>query len=237
MPRVPESFYEPDGDHYVATELTRGPWDPGAQHAGPPAALIGREIERLGGGRMGGGDDPQRRSDADRAAAARPDRLAVLAPAIGGIASGERRPNLVSTEIGVDFAQQLADTHTAALPDGHEPQGPARGASISRQALGRSTRAPTLCPVTNATVGLSFPAALTLNTFFPNSVGEPRRRFRRGRRDRDDRPHRRQAALAEGEGFEPPDRRTRSTAFKAAAINQTLPPLRVRQGYLGCTHA
>jgi acyl-Coa thioesterase superfamily protein/acyl-CoA thioesterase superfamily protein len=55
---VPESFYEPDGDLYVATELTRGPWDPGAQHAGPPAALIGREIERLGGGRLGGGDGP-----------------------------------------------------------------------------------------------------------------------------------------------------------------------------------
>jgi hypothetical protein len=53
---VPESFYEPDGDLYVATELTRGPWDPGAQHAGPPAALIGREIERLGGGRMAGGE-------------------------------------------------------------------------------------------------------------------------------------------------------------------------------------
>jgi hypothetical protein len=44
---VPDAFYEPDGDHFVATELTRGPWDPGAQHAGPPAALLGREIERL----------------------------------------------------------------------------------------------------------------------------------------------------------------------------------------------
>ena len=55
---MPESFYEPDGDVYVATELTRGPWDPGAQHAGPPAALIGREIERLGGGRMAGGEGP-----------------------------------------------------------------------------------------------------------------------------------------------------------------------------------
>jgi hypothetical protein len=55
---VPESFYEPDGELYVATELTRGPWDPGAQHAGPPAALIGRELERLGGGRMGGGEGP-----------------------------------------------------------------------------------------------------------------------------------------------------------------------------------
>jgi Thioesterase-like superfamily len=44
---VPDAFYEPDGDRYCATELTRGPWDPGAQHAGPPAALLGREIERL----------------------------------------------------------------------------------------------------------------------------------------------------------------------------------------------
>ena len=44
---MPEAFYERDGDRFVATELTRGPWDPGAQHAGPPSALIGREIERL----------------------------------------------------------------------------------------------------------------------------------------------------------------------------------------------
>jgi hypothetical protein len=58
MPRVPDFFYERDGDIYVPTELTRGPWDPGAQHAGPPAALIGREVERLGGGRLGGGEGP-----------------------------------------------------------------------------------------------------------------------------------------------------------------------------------
>jgi hypothetical protein len=44
---VPDAFYEPDGERYLATELTRGPWDPGAQHAGPPAALLGREIELL----------------------------------------------------------------------------------------------------------------------------------------------------------------------------------------------
>jgi len=44
---VAEAFYETDGDRYLPTELTRGPWDPGAQHAGPPAALLGREIERL----------------------------------------------------------------------------------------------------------------------------------------------------------------------------------------------
>jgi hypothetical protein len=47
MRPVPEAFYERDGDGYRATELTRGPWDPGSQHAGPPSALIGREVERL----------------------------------------------------------------------------------------------------------------------------------------------------------------------------------------------
>lgn len=44
-----DAFFEPDGDHYLATELTRGPWDSGAQHAGPPSALLAREIERLPG--------------------------------------------------------------------------------------------------------------------------------------------------------------------------------------------
>lgn len=42
-----DAFYEPDGDLFRATELTRGPWDPGAQHAGPPAALLGYAIEHL----------------------------------------------------------------------------------------------------------------------------------------------------------------------------------------------
>ncbi len=41
-----DAFFVADGSCYVPTELTRGPWDPGAQHAGPPAALIGRELER-----------------------------------------------------------------------------------------------------------------------------------------------------------------------------------------------
>jgi hypothetical protein len=45
-----EAFYERSGgDSFVASELTRGPWDPGAQHAGPPSALLGREIERFDG--------------------------------------------------------------------------------------------------------------------------------------------------------------------------------------------
>jgi len=41
----PEAFFLRDGDTLVPTELTRGPWDPGAQHAGPPAALLGTALE------------------------------------------------------------------------------------------------------------------------------------------------------------------------------------------------
>lgn len=45
-----ESFYvSGDDGSFVATELTRGPWDPGSQHAGPPSALLGREIEGMEG--------------------------------------------------------------------------------------------------------------------------------------------------------------------------------------------
>ncbi|HET8954538.1 MAG TPA: thioesterase family protein [Solirubrobacterales bacterium] len=42
-----DAFYERDGDLFRATELTRGPWDPDAQHAGPPSALLGWAIEQL----------------------------------------------------------------------------------------------------------------------------------------------------------------------------------------------
>jgi Thioesterase-like superfamily len=39
------AFFDRDGDRFVPSELTRGPWDPDSQHAGPPAALLGRAIE------------------------------------------------------------------------------------------------------------------------------------------------------------------------------------------------
>jgi hypothetical protein len=44
---VTDAFFRAEGDLYVPTELTRGPWDPDSQHAGPPAGLIGREVERI----------------------------------------------------------------------------------------------------------------------------------------------------------------------------------------------
>jgi hypothetical protein len=44
---LPTALYVPDGDGFVATDLTIGPWDPGLQHAGPVAALLARETERI----------------------------------------------------------------------------------------------------------------------------------------------------------------------------------------------
>jgi len=44
---LPAALYLPTDDGYLATALTIGPWDPGLQHAGPPAALLAREAERV----------------------------------------------------------------------------------------------------------------------------------------------------------------------------------------------
>jgi hypothetical protein len=46
---LPTALYEPVDGGYRATALTIGPWDPDAQHAGPPAALLAREAERASG--------------------------------------------------------------------------------------------------------------------------------------------------------------------------------------------
>jgi hypothetical protein len=43
---VTGAFFSRDGERFIPSELTRGPWDPKAQHAGPPSALLGRAIER-----------------------------------------------------------------------------------------------------------------------------------------------------------------------------------------------
>src|SRR5919107_523918 len=41
-----EAFYEPLGEgRYRSTPHTAGPWDVRSQHAGPPAALLGRALE------------------------------------------------------------------------------------------------------------------------------------------------------------------------------------------------
>jgi hypothetical protein len=40
------AFFIADGARFNATELTRGPWSPDHQHAGPPAALLACMLER-----------------------------------------------------------------------------------------------------------------------------------------------------------------------------------------------
>lgn len=42
----PSAFFLPDGDGFIATQLTRGPWSLSHQHGGPPSALMARAIER-----------------------------------------------------------------------------------------------------------------------------------------------------------------------------------------------
>jgi hypothetical protein len=47
---LPSALYLPvEGDVYDSTELTIGPWSADAQHGGPPAALLTREVERRSG--------------------------------------------------------------------------------------------------------------------------------------------------------------------------------------------
>jgi hypothetical protein len=45
---VADAFYVRAGDGFAASDLTRGPWDEGSQHAGPPCALLARAIEDAG---------------------------------------------------------------------------------------------------------------------------------------------------------------------------------------------
>ncbi len=46
---MPESFYIKDGDAWISTRATRGPWSPDHQHAGPPIALLARAMEQIAG--------------------------------------------------------------------------------------------------------------------------------------------------------------------------------------------
>lgn len=39
------ALFHRDGDYLVPTELTQGPWDPGAQHGGPVAALLAWAVD------------------------------------------------------------------------------------------------------------------------------------------------------------------------------------------------
>ena len=42
-----EALFLPDGDAYVATHLTQGPWNPEHQHGGPVSALLAHVVETV----------------------------------------------------------------------------------------------------------------------------------------------------------------------------------------------
>ncbi|MEM8618900.1 MAG: thioesterase family protein [Actinomycetota bacterium] len=44
---MPSTLWEPDGKRWVATELSRGPWDPRHCNGGPVAALLARLVETV----------------------------------------------------------------------------------------------------------------------------------------------------------------------------------------------
>jgi hypothetical protein len=46
-PPVADALFLPDGEGFIPTVHARGPWDPAAQHGGPPAALLARAVEAL----------------------------------------------------------------------------------------------------------------------------------------------------------------------------------------------
>jgi hypothetical protein len=42
-----DAIFRREGDPFVPSGHTRGPWDPGAQHGGAPAALLADAVDRL----------------------------------------------------------------------------------------------------------------------------------------------------------------------------------------------
>jgi hypothetical protein len=99
-----------------------------------------------------------------------PDSCDSAAPPVG--------TKLVSTEIGVNFANNLLNS-TATLPTGASLRAPLGNIDFS---TGTRSFDPTTSEltVTGATAQLSFPAALTLNQFFPNQSGDPGNDFVEG---------------------------------------------------------
>jgi hypothetical protein len=86
--------------------------------------------------------------------------------------------SLASVDIGVNFANNLLNS-TATLPTGASLRAPLANIDFSTgtRSFDSSTNELT---VTGATAKLSFPAALTLNQFFPNQSGDPGNDFVEG---------------------------------------------------------
>ena len=132
------AFYVSDGGDFVSSELTRGPWDPDAQHAGPPAALLGRELERLDERRrVAAREDHVRdpapgpdRAAADQAEIVRPGR-SVQHLSASLFAGGEELVRASAWRIARRPVELPAD-----LPHGEPPPGPAEASEEAFFATG-----------------------------------------------------------------------------------------------------
>ena len=135
---VAVSFYVQVAENrYEATELTRGPWDAGSQHAGPPAALLGRAVERR----------PDARADMRVARLTydihRPVPVAAVTVAVRTVRSG-RSIDVVEAELG---------------PDG--------GPVVMRVSVLLIRTAPGAAPSVPAVTGPPGPEAAAVQEFFP----------------------------------------------------------------------
>ena len=121
---MPDAFFFPLGpDRFQATELTRGPWDPGLQHAGPPAALLGRAIE-------GHGDRASRRVARVTFEIARPLPIAELTVATRTLRSGRSVELVEATLRSGDLELMRATALRIRTADLNLPAGPGLPAGL-----------------------------------------------------------------------------------------------------------
>lgn len=139
---VPDAIFEATAaDRFRPTELAVGPWDPGALHGGPPAALVaGRLEEAIAAADLGADFFPARLTvellrpvPLDELTVAttirRPGRRFCLADAT--LAAADGQVVLAATLEGI--RQQPFDH--GRVPDVPMPPGPDTGTGLSRQSL------------------------------------------------------------------------------------------------------
>ncbi|GAB2702114.1 thioesterase family protein [Nocardia thraciensis] len=134
-----DAYYLPDPanpNRFESTELTRGPWSPHAQHAGPPSALLAHVIERCeprNGFRIGRlaveilGPVPIAALTVD-ASVVRSGRSVEL---IEATLSSEQGPVMKATAWRLRQAEPELDLPQEVLPTGNHP-GPETGSGNTR---------------------------------------------------------------------------------------------------------
>ena len=137
------AFFAAEGDLYRSSELTRGPWDGESQHAGPPAALLAREIERCEG--IGGGPE-DRLVGRITLEIVRPVPIAPLRVSAEIVRPG-RRVEMIEATLAAEDGTELVRARawrllrgSVELPpglDSESPDGPAAAAGRPTGSLGR----------------------------------------------------------------------------------------------------